>query len=230
MLFRFFVAKIANCFFSSSKIRQTSLERIQLDYNTHVLEKLEIVKKIVNQIVPAQYRIEIIENIYSLIFVTSHDLKESEDEEEEENGENNSEKDGMNLTPENETEINEQENTATKDSSEGFEILSDDVVNSNLLRQKSSDDYREYSIYDLGQSSKHHGNSNIKQMTNHSSKSTLGSYCSNTSHDSHLHRKYSSGHLGHNVGTTNEDDNLDGDFIMNRKSKTNIYRYNVQIK
>ena len=58
----------------------SSEKQLQNDYMVNVIEKLENVRKILNEIVPLNFRLELLENIYSLIFVSVNDLKESEDE------------------------------------------------------------------------------------------------------------------------------------------------------
>lgn len=217
---------------------------MQSEYTKNVVQKLDLVKKTLNQIVPMQFRIEIIENMYSLLFLSSNDLKESEDEEEEDEEEEGVTKIGNDASDEEEMEPREKApNQATRTISkeaessgglESFEILSEEWVgatnaNSGLPKLKVNDD-REYSIYDLASP-----NSVVRQesrmsnqMTNHSSKSTLGSYSSYASNESQrYYRKYSSGHAaGNNSAGSNEDDN----YFTSRKTKSNIYRYFKTLK
>lgn len=212
---------------------------MQSEYTKNVVQKLDLVKKTLNQIVPVQFRIEIIENMYSLLFLSSNDLKESEDEEEEDEEEEGVTKIGNDASDEEEMEQREKApNQATRTISkeaesggglESFEILSEEWVgatnpNSGLPKLKVNDD-REYSIYDLASPNSvvRQESRTSNQMTNHSSKSTLGSYSSYASNESQrYYRKYSSGHAaGNNSVGTNEDDN----YFTSRKTKSNIYRY-----
>ena len=55
------------------------LKSLQLDYKVNVTDKLDSLRKIVNQIQPLNYRLEILENIYSLVYLSSNDLKDSDE-------------------------------------------------------------------------------------------------------------------------------------------------------
>ena len=61
-------------------IKMSSLERMQADYTKNVIDKFEGVRKIVNALMPLNNRLEVLENIYSLIYLTSNDLKEVDEE------------------------------------------------------------------------------------------------------------------------------------------------------
>ena len=66
--------------------KMSSLERMQADYTKNVIDKFDGVRKIINSLLPLNYRLEVLENIYALIYLTSNDLKEvDEDESDDEN-------------------------------------------------------------------------------------------------------------------------------------------------
>lgn len=72
---------------SSQNILSTStddLGTLQADYSKNIIEKLEHVKQILNQISPLNFRLEILENIYSILYISSGDLKEPDEEQSEE--------------------------------------------------------------------------------------------------------------------------------------------------
>lgn len=183
-------------------------------------------KKILGQIVPSNYRLEIIENIYSLIFMSSNDLKESDDEEDEDG--NDEKRDDQDMSDE-ENGPNEERLAGSngREGLESFEILSEEGLNLDpKVPQLKINDEQEYSIYDIadrgGSKQQHQSAANNSHLQNHSSKSTLGSYSSYVSNESqHYYRKFSSGHVvANSTGTTNEED----EYVLSRKNKTNIYR------
>ncbi len=73
----------ANSQFSAS----SSADKLQSDYTDNVLDKLNTVRRLLGQLNPLNYRLEVLENIYSLIYLTSHDLKETDEAESDEEDE-----------------------------------------------------------------------------------------------------------------------------------------------
>jgi len=78
------VQTCSSTFFTDSDINNSHLkqcpicstnEKLKVDYKTNVLDRLDSVRKFFNQLTPLNYRLEVLENIYSLIYLTSHDLK-----------------------------------------------------------------------------------------------------------------------------------------------------------
>lgn len=55
------------------------LERLQDDYTRNVVSKLDNVRAQLSHMNPLNYRLEILENVYSLIYLSAHDLKNDED-------------------------------------------------------------------------------------------------------------------------------------------------------
>lgn len=64
---------------------QIKNDEIQSEYNDFIIENLNSVRKILNKIEPFKFRLEIIENIYSLIYLMTSHLKDDNDDEEEHN-------------------------------------------------------------------------------------------------------------------------------------------------
>lgn len=193
----------------SSTTSGPNVDQIQQDYSANVAERLNRVKAILRQISPAASRLEIMENIYSLIFLTSNDLKESEDEDESENEAGIDER-KQPMAADTDDQENNNGETAGKNMDE-FEILSDDALD----RRKPSSKGVEYSIYDRQAGAASSGT----LLTNQSSKSTFGG-------------SYSSSCHGASAPTTNdEENNLDlVDYLVNRNSKNsrlNVYRRNA---
>jgi hypothetical protein len=71
--------KLNNHLFNST----SSKEELQTKYDITVLKHLQIVRNILQNLTPLEYRLEILENIYSMIFLSSDDLKEDIEYEEE---------------------------------------------------------------------------------------------------------------------------------------------------
>lgn len=57
----------------------TSFYDLENDYKKNVIEKLEKVRQILANIEPMNYRLELLENIYSLIYLSFNDLKEADE-------------------------------------------------------------------------------------------------------------------------------------------------------
>lgn len=57
----------------------TSFYELENDYKKNVIEKLEKVRQILANIEPMNYRLELLENIYSLIYLSFNDLKEADE-------------------------------------------------------------------------------------------------------------------------------------------------------
>lgn len=64
----------------SDKQNFNSIDKLQVDYTKNVVTKMETVRKLLGQLSPLNYRLEVLENIYSLIYLTSHDLHETEEQ------------------------------------------------------------------------------------------------------------------------------------------------------
>lgn len=86
--------------------RLNSIEKIQQDYTKNVVNKLENVRKIMINLNPLNQRLEILENLYSLIYLSAQDLKEIEDQysdEEEAEQQHVSNNDSLNKTTRNDS-------------------------------------------------------------------------------------------------------------------------------
>lgn len=68
---------------ATEMVPNDSEEQLQSDYKQNVVEKLNNVKQILGDTLPLNFRLEILENIYSLLFLSSNDLKDDEEEDEE---------------------------------------------------------------------------------------------------------------------------------------------------
>lgn len=123
-----------------------SEEQLQSDYKQNVVDKLNNVKQILGETLPLNFRLEILENIYSLLYLSSNDLKddEEEDEEDELDDEGIAE---QHIVPENDEKKIEVEH-------DGYEIINEYDPNGNrwrsLSQQNSKDEgaAAEVSIYE----------------------------------------------------------------------------------
>lgn len=217
----------------NSKI--SNFERLKLDYSQNISEKLQDVGKIINQINPINYRLEILENIYSMIYLSVNDLKETEDEEDD-NDENLNDEDDVDYyqTNANSTVNYDSEDNQAKNQSQiqqnqislnsdindnsGFEILNDLVLSTNANNRNSlkTNDETEFSIYEPSGASQRPNA--LINATNMSSKSTIGSCYSYGSSDGRRYYRHSSGNGASGEG---------GDNGMNRKEKLSIYCSNA---
>ncbi len=160
--------------------KMNSMERMQTDYTKNVIDKMEYIRKILSQLMPVNYRLEILENIYSLIYLSAYDLKEVE------NNEDSNDENELDLVNEATQNISASKylDHSNLSKNQGFEIINtSDLV---LINQKdeANDDF-EFSIYNEANSVY---DVNQKEQGNQSSKSTIGSYCSR---DSYTSRRYS---------------------------------------
>ncbi len=64
-----------------------SLYDFEGEYKKNVTDKLEKVRSIVSQIKPMNYRLELLENIYSLIYLSINDLKDADQESDDDDNE-----------------------------------------------------------------------------------------------------------------------------------------------
>lgn len=71
----------------SIKSSSTSVYDFEAEYKKNVLEKLENVKLIVSRLLPMSYRVELLENIYSLIYLSINDLKDADQESDDDDDE-----------------------------------------------------------------------------------------------------------------------------------------------
>ncbi len=153
------------------------LEKVQSEYNENVVLKLDSVKQIVGQIRPLNYRLEIVENIYSLIFLSSNDLKEQELDADASSSSELDEDYAENRIKTNDDDDDQEkgadrlsQSKANNNASDEFEILSQasstTVNQSKQMTNKESEYF--HSIYQTSH-----------QMNGHSVKSQNGSYYSN---------------------------------------------------
>ena len=61
---------------------------LETDYKKNVVERLEKIKKIASKLMPLNYRLELLENMYSLIYLSINDLKDAEGESDDDDDEN----------------------------------------------------------------------------------------------------------------------------------------------
>lgn len=57
-----------------------SMYDVENEYKKNVIDKFEVVRGIVSKMTPMNYRLELLENIYSLIYLSLNDFKDTEDE------------------------------------------------------------------------------------------------------------------------------------------------------
>jgi hypothetical protein len=104
------------------------IKKLQNDYKTNVIEKFESLKKIINQIQPLNYRLEILENIYSLIYLSSNDLKETDEKSKQNDEDDYSDEDYLDNEISSKQKLTKSQTTLTTNRSsnlsESFEILS----------------------------------------------------------------------------------------------------------
>ena len=125
-------------------------KHLQIEYKTNVIEKFDFIRKTINQIQPLNYRLEILENIYSLIYLSSNDLKDA-DEKSKGNDEDYSDDDLEMVISSKQKLSNKSETTLTTNRSsnlsESFEILSTSIeTNQRNVPTTTSYDV-EFSIY-----------------------------------------------------------------------------------
>jgi hypothetical protein len=61
------------------------LDALQSDYKYNVIENLEIVRKILTHVNSFNYRLELLENLYSLVYLMSNHIKDDEEDGEMDN-------------------------------------------------------------------------------------------------------------------------------------------------
>jgi len=61
---------------------------LETDYKKNVVERLEKIKKIASKLMPLNCRLELLENMYSLIYLSINDLKDAEGESDDDDDEN----------------------------------------------------------------------------------------------------------------------------------------------
>ena len=213
-----------------------SLEKLQSDYKLNVVDKLDSIKRILSALMPLNYKLELLENIYSLIYVSSYDLKElNEDDDEEEDEMEDLRGGGATEATTNEldksNEILYDTDMAAYDN-DGYDIINEynpasslrvtGSINGNdagkgLKKPNSPDEVgnnNEPSIYELENAM------NLKpsrETENQSSKSNFGSYCSYASNSGSSVRYRQN-------GTYDEDDTGGKN---KRRNKLIVYRRNA---
>ena len=172
---------------------------LQEEYNTSVLEKLEGVKRILNQIQPLNYRLEILENIYSLIYLSSNDLKDSDEQDKEDEGDYSDDDEfdneklnavhkGDNLKLSSPVSNQNERTTRSSNISESFEILSTSLeANKSAAKSNASNSNFdvEFSIYGADKNNKQEKTSKRHSHSNssNSSKRFYREYSSNGGND-----------------------------------------------
>jgi hypothetical protein len=183
----------------------SNLEKLQTDYKENVVKKLEQLKKILSEMQPINYKLEILENIYSLIYVTFSDLKEQQDDDDDEE-EGNDFEENANNNPEiniNDNKLSETEQEYEKD---GYDIINE--YPPTLTRPKifnkicSRDETVELSIYEPS------------DVNKGGSKSTLGSCYSYNISNSGSSARF-------------DDDDYDHDDQKKKNNKMLIYKRNA---
>ena len=195
--------------------KQNNTEKLQNEYSKNIIEKLESVRAIINQIMPLNYRLEILENVYSLIYLSCSDLKESEEKDDEDTDEDDADKTSQIFSePEDKKfSLEPYESIGNTNNNDDFEIV-DELTLANGNKIYDAD----FSIYGAGtNASKEQQVTNLKKNSNYSSKSTLGSYYSNGSNSSSRYNRQFSSNFGA------EDDV----YSKSKKSKMSIYRRNA---
>ena len=192
------------------------MKHLQMEYKANVIEKLDFIRKIINQIQPLNYRLEILENIYSLIYLSSNDLKDIDDKSKD-NDEDDYSEDDLDIVISSKQKLsNKSETTLTTNRSsnlsESFEILSTSTETNQRNAPTTTSYDAEFSIYatDKPPSEKQEGKLSSKKR--HSQ-----SVSSNSSRK--FYREYSSN------GGADEDDELR--LRNNGGSLTSLYRNNA---
>ena len=214
--------KAAAPLLTNNESKKSNLEKIQTEYNEQVLSKLDIVKNIVNQIKPNSYRLEILENIYSLIYLSSNDLKEEEIDE-------NDVTDDELINEENNKDSDEEKekNNFSKSINDEYEIVSESNIQASIKSSKNNFDQAEYSIYQANT------NNQLKEqfsLTNHSIKSNYGSYSIGSNESINRRGKKTSGRGERsNHSSTNgiNEDDYDSNNPKTKNRKIDIYRVNA---
>jgi hypothetical protein len=161
---------------------------VQIDYDINVLAKLNEIKAILNQIVPLNYRLEIIENVYSLIYLSCNDLKE--DEEREDMDSEHTSQDSMNKSNESNDDVKRSDQSFVDlNASKEYELASQDPSNQDSKRIATNANIdHDYSIYNSNNANRR----SLESATNRGSKSTLASCYGSGSNSSRRMRNLSS--------------------------------------
>jgi hypothetical protein len=220
----------------SAKTKEAvNLEKLQSDYKTNVIGKLDTVKEILSTMAPLNYKLEILENLYSLIYLSSHDLKEpleDEDDEDEEDIVDDGQPADLGRRQSDGKGSNEANEMSAFDN-DGYDIINEFSTsgNNNMLKpavsattkisggsvKRNSRDIQEgdLSIYEIENQIRLKRNSDAGAR---SAKSALGSYCSFAS--------ISGSSRYHHSGTCDEDDDENNAYGP-RRNKLNLYRRNA---